>query len=583
MPSPAPATPTNSFVPPAPGAPMAALLAAAILIVFPSVYSFHFISFAHAKLAALATGTALLCLFVAPEQIWDRGRVRVFAPLFALLIWAGIGAAITGPNFVQSAGLTVGASYAVVLLAALVVLGAVPALTIQRAVAMSCIPVALLALAQYARLLPGIFPVFPEYDQRMYSVFGNQDLLGGYLAIGLALGFALWLAGSLRSWVWAVLFASAFPALLLSGSRSAWLAAAVGGAMAVWNGRAARRKLTGAGVAAGALLLLTILAAPGATWQRVAGTFAADDVGYRIRLWIWDGTMHLIAQHPIVGVGLGNYAYRSPLALGEVLYTRGPGVHLFNHVHTQHAHSDWLEIAAETGVVGIVLLLVFVGLLPRKASPAWTGLTAALVFSLINTTLHSPPHLLVALLLAGSLVPLGRAADVRASGAAERLLHGAVLAVAVLALAYVAVEPSWRHARAQALYDAGQTEAAVRAYREAAFLPGNHAAAYEYTVLLTNNGRNKEAMEAAQYAAQGYDTGDLHYLRAYLAERNLPMRAAADSFRECLKRWPDHRLAHEGLVRNSGPAEREALLAEAKRWLSPEDYAAVTEQPSAPR
>lgn len=585
MPSPVPATSTDPSRPPGLGVRIVALSTAAILFIVPSLYTFHFMSFSHAKLAGLAAGAALLACVAAPERIWEWGRVRLFAPLLALAIWAAASAStpMDWSGFIQSAGFVAGASYAVLLLAALVLLASAPALTIQRALALSCVPVALLALGQYAGALPGMFPVFSEYDQRIYSVFGNQDLLGGYLSIGLALGLALWLSGAWSWWMLGIVFLCGFPALLLSGSRSAWLAAAVGGAVAAWHGRAARRKIIGVGAAAAALTMLMVILAPQATWQRVVGTFAADDVGYRVRLWIWDGTAHLIGQHPIAGAGLGNYAYHSPLALGEALYMRGPGVHMFNHVHTQHAHSDVLEIAAEAGVVGLLLLLVFVARIPRIASPAWAGLIAAFAFSLINTTLHSPPHVMTMLLLAGSLVvPQGTSERPPLRGI-ERRVQGVVLAAALIALAYAVLEPSWKHARAQALYDAGEYDAALVAYRAAAYLPGNHAAAYEYAVTLVNSRRDNEAMAAAAYAARGVDTADLNYLRAYLAERNLPMRAAADYFRACVKRWPDHRLAHEGLVRNTGPGERAALLAEAERWLPPEDYAGVMAQPSAPR
>jgi len=583
MPSPVPATPTDSTRIFERGGRVAALIAAAIVVGTPSLYTFHLVSFSHAKLAGLALGGAVLACAASPERVWDRGRLRLFAPLLALLMWAGAGAAMQNPGFFQSASLVAGASYAALLLTATVLMAAAPALTIQRALVYSCVPVGVLALGQYAGTLPGMFPAFPEYDQRMYSVFGNQDLLGGYLAIGLSLGLALWLAGALHSGAAAVVFASAFPVLLLAGSRSAWLAAAVGSGLAAWQRRAARGKLAGAGVAVVALGILGAVLAPQATWERATGTFAAGDVGYRIRLWIWDGTAHMIGQHPVAGVGLGNYAYRSPLALGDVLHERGPGVHLFNHIHTQHAHSDLLEIAAEAGVVGLALVLLFIVLIPRRASPAWAGLLAAFTFSSINTTLHSPPHVLTVLLLAGGLVAPGVASAAPSLRAAERRVQGVVLAAALLGLAYVALEPSWRHARAQALYDAGEFDAALRTYRAAAYLPGNHAAAFEYAVMLVTAQRDKDAMDAAAYATQGLDTGELHYLRAYLAERAMPMRAAAEFFRECLKRWPDHRLSHEGLVRNSGPGERAALLAEAERWLSPEDYAAVTAQPSAPR
>ncbi len=581
MPSPELPAPTDSFSPSE--SRRSALIAAGVLVLVPSLYSFRFMSFSHPKLAGFALGAGLLACMVTPERVWDRGRARLFAPLLVLVLWAGVVDAMHVENFWQSAGLGAGASYLVLLVAALVLLAAAPGLTLQRALVVSCIPVGALALAQYAHVLPGMFPAFPSYDQRVYSVFGNQDLLGGYLAIGLALGTALWLKGMLAPWAMIATFVTAFPALLLSGSRSAWLAAVLGCGVAAWQGRAPRSKLGTAGLAALLIAVVVLFAAPQATWHRVAGTFAHGDVGYRIRMWIWDGTAHLISQHPIAGVGLGNFAYRSPLAQGEVLHARGPGVHMFNHISTEHAHSDVLEIAAEAGVVGVVLLLVFLALIPRTKSPAWAGLIAAFVFSLINTTLHSPPHVLAVLLLAGSMVEPRADAARSPLGAFERRAQGILLALALVGLAYVVFDPSRKHARAQNLYDAGKHEAALAAYRDAAYLPGNHAAAYEYSVALANAGHNQDAITAANYAARGVDTADLYYLRAYLAERVLPMRTAADNFRECLKRWPDHRLAYEGLIRTSGPSERAAVLAEAERWLSQEDYAGVMGQPSAPR
>ena len=42
-------------------------------------------------------------------------------------------------------------------------------------------------------------------------------------------------------------------------------------------------------------------------------------MGYRIRLWIWDGTFHLIRQRPLAGVGIGEFAFYSPRAMGEAL------------------------------------------------------------------------------------------------------------------------------------------------------------------------------------------------------------------------------------------------------------------------
>jgi O-antigen ligase len=573
---PPPAPPTEVAAPPGRRARLAQGVALATILITPSLYSFHFMSFGDAKLAGLAVGAFLLVFVVPPEKVLRRDRIFLFAPVVALLVWAAAVAAARENTFFEGSGEGAGSAYGIVLLAVLLVLSAAPAQLIQKFIALSALPVAVLALAQYAGLLRGMFPVFPEYNQRMYSVFGNQDLLGGYLALGLVLGIALWLAGQASTVFVGGLFVTAAPALLLSGSRSAWLAAFVGGALAAWQWRTQWRKLAGASAATFVVIIAVLFAAPGATWDRVAGSFAASDVGYGIRLWIWDGTLHLIGQHPIAGVGLGNYAYHSPRALGEVLHERGPGVHLFNHIHTRHAHSDLLETAAETGLIGVAFVLAFILLIPRRNSPAWPALAAGFTFSLINTTLHSPPHLFVMAVLSGSLASAGGPELFRRPlRPLERRMYCAVLGLSVAGLTTFALGPSALHARAQAIYQTHGREAET-AYRRAAYLGRSSPAAYELAILLVNEGQDQTAISMAEYAALGLDTGDLYYLRGYLAERRRPTAEAAGFYRECLLRWPDSLLAYKGLLRNTGSGEHAAILEEARRWLSPTDFAALT-------
>ncbi len=562
---------------------IAQTLALAIILITPSLYSFHFMSFMDAKLAGLIVGVALLAIVADRERTLRRDRLMMFAPLVVLVLWATVVGFVQTSVSLPGSGEGVAGRFGAVLLAALLLLGAAPATSIQRSVTLSAVPVSVLALAQYAGLLPGMFPDFPEYGQRMYSVFGNQDLLGGYVALGLVLGFALWLDRALAPALAGLLFVTAGPTLLLSGSRSAWLAALAGAAFAAWQGRTERRRVGGVIAASLAVLVAMIAIAPGATWERFTGTFASVDAGYRIRLWIWDGTIRLIGEHPVTGIGLGNFAFHSPRALGEVLHERGPGVHMFNHIHTQHAHSDLLEIIAESGVVGLVLLLLFVLYIPRRRSPVWPALAAAFIFSLINTTLHSPPHLLAVLLLAGS-VREDESPSIQGS------LHGR-WSRAVFAGFCIVVPALWTvdtlyasalYARAQALYEAGDTRAEA-AYERAAIKPANSAAAVELATIQTNAGREWEAISTAYSATFGVDTGELYYLRAHLSERvKRPDSAILYLYRECLLRWPDHAPAYAGLLRNTDPDEqREVILAEAKRWLSPADYAALTVQASA--
>jgi O-antigen ligase len=65
------------------------------------------------------------------------------------------------------------------------------------------------------------------------------------------------------------------------------------------------------------------------------------------RLAHWQAAYHMASAHPFLGVGLGNYevaypTYRIPS------WPRAPG----------HAHNDYLNILAETGLIGLATYLV---------------------------------------------------------------------------------------------------------------------------------------------------------------------------------------------------------------------------------
>ncbi|GBL19107.1 hypothetical protein EMGBS3_08130 [Anaerolineaceae bacterium] len=201
------------------------------------------------------------------------------------------------------------------------------------------------------------------------------------LASALAVG--LWQARQIRrhkllSAACAMVALLAAGALLASYSRGAWLGA----------GAAAAVLLLGALRPAGArpMLLLALLAAlllfagrdlwPQWIVARVGSitqVFAGADVRGVVpttenfavveRLAHWQAGAEMAAAHPWLGVGLGNYAaaypryrlLRWPLALG-------------------HAHNFYLNLAAETGLPG---LLIFVALLLAAALQALRALRAA--------------------------------------------------------------------------------------------------------------------------------------------------------------------------------------------------------------
>ncbi len=564
--------------------------ATAAIVAIPSLYSFRFTSFSDAKLAGWALAVLILAALVPDLRHAGRLLLKRFGPLTGLLALALCATALayalrlTMPDaaplgrfaVVPDYAFGAAAVFALMLVAAALcaaAFGADRERGLLVALFASGVPVAGLALLQFAGVLGGMFPEFPEYDQRAYSVFGNQDLFGGYLAITLALGFALGLSGRVRPVYAGGGALVMLPALLISGSRSAWLAAAAGCAFGLIQFRPARRILTASAGFAAVLALTTVALAPQATLHRVANSFGEGDIGYRARLWMWDGAARMIAGNAPLGVGLGNFQFQSPEYLGQAIRARGPGGHYFNRLHTLHAHSDYLETLAETGLAGACLVVAFFALLPRVASPAWAGLGAGLVFSLVNTTLHSPPHVMAVLLCAASLPRAGDAAVRDAQSSLPRLrvawISGAL--VVCTGVAITVLVPSFLLARAESTVNSGNADATRMAYQQAMRWPGAVYKACQATAILdANAGRFRESERFVNCALRGLDTGNVRYLAGYVAEMQGNLVRAAAEYEACTLRWPDHLRAWEHRLALAPETERDALLDAALPWLKPE-------------
>ena len=67
---------------------------------------------------------------------------------------------------------------------------------------------------------------------------------------------------------------------------------------------------------------------------------------------LWQTTLQMVKDHPILGVGLGAYQFAYPR------YDQSSGIY-----RTEQSHNDYLQILADTGVLGGLVLLAFVVLL----------------------------------------------------------------------------------------------------------------------------------------------------------------------------------------------------------------------------
>jgi putative inorganic carbon (HCO3(-)) transporter len=141
--------------------------------------------------------------------------------------------------------------------------------------------------------------------------------------------------------------------LILSQTRNAWLGAVVGIVVVMALHKRPR---------ALALLLVVILAvyflSPPIVKKRLQSGFDSDDPNTRNRIELFETALRLMRSNPWSGVGPKNVAH-------EALRFRGS--HEWPDWMYQHMHNNFLQIAAERGIPGLLIWLWFMGRLAWDA------------------------------------------------------------------------------------------------------------------------------------------------------------------------------------------------------------------------
>ena len=195
-------------------------------------------------------------------------------------------------------------------------------------------------------------------NTRAYGFFGNPMTLAGYLCLFLPILFVLFLEKkTFDIWKWAIgiSLGICFVALLCNGTRGAWLAVAIVISLLLLYYLFRKKRL--------AILILCGLLAVGvglSQYQpftnRVASITDTKNQSNAERFLIWNSALHMFEDHPVLGVGLGQYKdnyqkkYISPEAKEPKL---------------GHAHNNFMQMLAESGIVGfagfLTLITCFIG------------------------------------------------------------------------------------------------------------------------------------------------------------------------------------------------------------------------------
>jgi len=357
-----------------------------------------------------------------------------------------------------------------------------------------------LGAALLAALCVGVYAALQFYgviprgslNARLIASLGNPNAVAEYLDSLLLAGLILFLGATMR-WaklVWFFALVVSLVALYLAGSAGAWLGL-LSGIMVVVVGwlwfadPGARFKRWTTLVVTLVVVVLFLLGGQASTprppavalstassahtaallpsvqslWQPLVAFWQSNSGG--TRLFFWQIGLEMFKSNPLFGVGLGHYAVRFPdfaaplmqTELGRRVTRQFLAVESDNiNIRAKRAHNDYVQVAAEMGLLGIValltLLVVFVwsGIAQlRRAQPRQrltllllvAGVVALATDALVNFPMHLPASALNAVLLLG----LAHSRYLRPASRVFRLRAGA-LRLAVLAVVAVGVTVS---------------------------------------------------------------------------------------------------------------------------------------------
>jgi len=253
--------------------------------------------------------------------------------------------------------------------------------------------------------LIGFYRAFFLHEPRITGTFYNPNHLAAFLACLCMLITARMAFHPPFRTKWmlkAGLVAVMGGALFLTGSRGGLLSLAGGAGGFVLCTRARWRVLS---VLIAAFVLFILI--PNPLMVRIMEVGRGDVYAYS-RWSMWKGALAMLRDHPLLGVGIGNFPFYSvryafPVSGAWARYARV----------ARYAHNELLHVGAEMGIPGILmmlfsLLIVFRECLSKGSCLTGThgekkallvGMMTLLAHSMVDFVFHIPPLVFLMLLL----------------------------------------------------------------------------------------------------------------------------------------------------------------------------------------
>lgn len=187
--------------------------------------------------------------------------------------------------------------------------------------------------------------MFEDIKMRVYSTFENPNVYGEYLilAIPIIAGLLWTEKGIFKKLFWLGSLGVTMLALALTFSRGCWLGIILAiGLLAIMIDR----RFILLGIVA---LLFLPFVLPESIMNRFLSIGNMGDSSTSYRVYIWMGTLAMLADYWFSGIGLGITSF-------NMIYP----IYSYNDISAPHSHNLYLQLVVEFGIVG---LIVFLGML----------------------------------------------------------------------------------------------------------------------------------------------------------------------------------------------------------------------------
>lgn len=187
----------------------------------------------------------------------------------------------------------------------------------------------------------------PDVRVRIFSVFGNPNILAEYLIMIIPISVALfWNTKKIsKKIIFLCTTLIMILAMVFTLSRGSWIGFAFSALIFILL-IDKRLLLSIIPISLGAVFFL-----PQTIMNRILSIGNLADSSNAHRINIWNMTLNIIGDYPMAGVGFGHLPFRE--VFGTYIRT----------LNTYHAHNTYLETAAELGIPGLLVFLFFIFIL----------------------------------------------------------------------------------------------------------------------------------------------------------------------------------------------------------------------------